>query len=109
MKNDLTVSGQKSKEKNWRDIMASVVKLGELSTVEPILGDLDGWKVVEGTPSMKTWILHSSEDSKMISGYWEATPGTYHATYTGYEFVHLIAGRIVITPDGGDFCDCCRR
>jgi uncharacterized cupin superfamily protein len=82
--------------------MSSVVKLGMPDSVEPILGDLDGWKVVEGSPSMKTWVLHTSDDSKMMSGYWEATPGTYHATYSGYEFVHLIAGRIVITPDGGE-------
>jgi uncharacterized cupin superfamily protein len=38
----------------------------------------------------------------MISGTWEATPGSYHATYTAYEFVHLIKGRITITPDDGD-------
>ena len=82
--------------------MSSLVKLGPLDSVEPVLGDLDGWVVVEGTPSMKTWVLHTSNDSKMMSGYWEATPGTYHATYTDYEFVHMIAGRIVITPDGGE-------
>ena len=82
--------------------MSSIVKLGPLSAVEPVLGDLDGWVVVEGTPTMKTWVLHTSNDSKMMSGYWEATPGTYHATYTDYEFVHMIAGRIVITPDGGE-------
>jgi uncharacterized cupin superfamily protein len=34
-------------------------------------------------------------------GHWRASPGTYHATYTDYEFVHMIAGRIIITPDGG--------
>lgn len=32
---------------------------------------------------------------------WQATSGTYHATYSDYEFVHMISGRIVITPDGG--------
>ena len=37
----------------------------------------------------------------MISGYWEATPGTYHATYASFEFVHLIEGKLTITPDGG--------
>ena len=37
----------------------------------------------------------------MISGYWEATPGTFHVTYTSYEFVHLIEGKVTITPDGG--------
>lgn len=68
---------------------------------EPIVADLEGWIVVAGKPSMKTWIQHTSADGSMISGTWEATPGTYHATYKGYEFVHLMAGRIKITPDGG--------
>ena len=80
--------------------MARIIKHGEISTVTPITDDLEGWVVTEGTPSMKTWIMHSSEDGTMISGYWEATPGTYHATYTDYEFVHLIQGEIVIAEDG---------
>lgn len=50
---------------------------------------------------MKTWVLHASADGSMISGCWEAKPGTCHATYTAYEFVHLIKGKITITPDGG--------
>jgi uncharacterized cupin superfamily protein len=78
----------------------TVVRLGQPGP-EPITGDLEGWKVVEGKPTMKTWIQHTSADGSMISGTWEATPGSYHATYTGYEFVHLIQGRITITPDGG--------
>ena len=68
---------------------------------EPITGDLDGWKKVEGNPTMKTWVQHTSNDGSVISGTWEATPGTYHATYGAYEFVHLIDGQITITPDGG--------
>ena len=81
--------------------MQTITKLPATSAVTPLTSDLDGWKVIEGTPAMKTWVLHSSNDGNMISGYWECTPGTYHATYTDYEFVHLIKGRIVITPDGG--------
>jgi uncharacterized protein len=27
--------------------------------------------------------------------------GTYHVTSSAYEFVHMIYGRIVITPDDG--------
>ena len=68
---------------------------------EPITADLEGWVPVSGKPSMKTWIQNTSADGSMISGTWEATPGTYHATYKGYEFVHLMAGKIKITPDGG--------
>jgi uncharacterized cupin superfamily protein len=78
----------------------TVVKLGK-PTGQPITDDLEGWRVVEGKPTMKTWVQLTSADGSMISGTWEATPGSYHATYTNYEFVHLIEGRIVITPDGG--------
>jgi len=81
--------------------MQTITKLDRTPTSLPDTGDLDGWVVVAGAPTMKTWALHTNSDGTMLSGIWEATPGTYHATYTAYEFVHLIAGRIVITPDGG--------
>ena len=68
---------------------------------EPLLTDLEGWVKVEGTPTMKTWVQHTSIDGSVISGTWAATLGTWHATYKFYEFVHLIEGRITITPDGG--------
>ncbi len=68
---------------------------------DPRLTDLDGWTRVEGNPTMKTWVQHTSEDGAVISGTWEATPGTWHARYAFYEFVHLIEGQITITPDGG--------
>jgi len=63
--------------------------------------DLPGWIVVEGRPTMQTAVHHTTADGKVMSGTWRASPGTYHATYTDYEFVHMIAGRIIITPDGG--------
>ena len=68
---------------------------------EPMTTDLDGWVKTEGTPAMKTWVQHTSADGSVISGTWEATPGSWHASYKFYEFVHLIEGRITITPDGG--------
>lgn len=70
--------------------------------VEPITEDLPDWTVVAGQPTMKTYVQHTSADGSMVSGYWEATPGTYRAVYTGFEFVHLLKGRVVITPDGGE-------
>ena len=69
--------------------------------VAAIESDLDGWVKVAGNPTMETWIEYTSDDGSMISGCWEATPGTYHATYGAWEFVHLIEGVIIITPDGG--------
>jgi uncharacterized cupin superfamily protein len=79
---------------------ASFSKIGN-KTVTPIDADLDGWKKVEGHPTMKTWIEYTSDDESMISGWWEATPGTYHVSYDSWEFAHLIEGQITITPDGG--------
>jgi uncharacterized protein len=68
---------------------------------DPITDILDGWTVVEGQPTMKTWVLHTTADGAMISGLWEATPGTFRAVYDSFEFVHLLAGKLIITPDGG--------
>lgn len=67
---------------------------------EPMVTDLEGWTKIEGNPTMKTWVQHTSIDGSVISGTWEATPGTWHASYKFYEFVHLIEGQITITPDG---------
>jgi uncharacterized cupin superfamily protein len=66
----------------------------------PNEADLDGWEKVEGgpVPTMKTWIEYSTEEA--VCGSWEATVGTYRASYSSWEFGHLIAGRIIITPDG---------
>jgi uncharacterized protein len=79
---------------------ATVVKL-PADGPAPITDTLDGWTVVDGAPTMKTWVLHTCADGSMISGLWEATPGTYHAVYESFEFVHLLSGKLTITPDGG--------
>ena len=81
--------------------MDHLFKLDNQDLIEPITDDLEGWSVIDGQPSMKTWIMRTSNDGSMISGVWTATPGTYHAVYAEYEFVHLIEGSITITPDGG--------
>ena len=78
-----------------------IVKFSEIQKPEPDTTDLDGWVVVAGTPTMKTQILHTNQEKNMVSGIWEATVGTYHATYSAYEFVHMISGKITIIPDDG--------
>ncbi len=81
--------------------MNTVIRLSDPKDEDADTTILAGWTATEGAPGMKTWVLHTSADGTMMSGYWEATPGTWHATYSAYEFVHMIAGRIIITPDGG--------
>jgi uncharacterized cupin superfamily protein len=85
--------------------MKHLFKLDNQQSAEVINENLEGWTVVQGTPTMKTWILHTSNDGSMISGVWTATAGTYHATYAEYEFVHIIEGSITITPDGEESMD----
>jgi uncharacterized cupin superfamily protein len=87
-------------ERECRVANKKVTKFG-LKAATPIETDLDGWKKVDGNPTMKTWIEYTADDGSSISGWWGATPGTYHATYAAPEFVHMIQGEIVITPDGG--------
>ncbi len=81
--------------------MQTVTKLPSTNGLTPSTATLDGWVVTAGNPQMKTWALHTSNDGTMVSGIWECTRGSLHATYTAYEYVVLIAGRITITPDGG--------
>ena len=57
--------------------MKHLFKLDNQQSTEVISEILEGWTVVEGSPTMKTWILHTSNDGSMISGIWKATPGTY--------------------------------
>ena len=73
--------------------MQSVVKLSSTAGLTPSTDDLDGWVVTAGSPKMKTWVLHTSAAGDMMSGIWECTKGSYHATYTAYEYVVLIAGK----------------
>ena len=78
-----------------------IVKFNEIKKPKPDTTDLDGWVVVSGNPTMQTQILHTNREKNMVSGIWKATIGTYHATYSAYEFVHMISGKITITPDDG--------
>ena len=78
--------------------MKHLFKLDNQQAAEVITETLEGWKIIDGEPTMKTWILYTSNDGTMMSGIWTTTPGTYHATDAEYEYVHLIEGR----------CICCR-
>jgi uncharacterized cupin superfamily protein len=83
-------------------VMSNVVKFGTYSApkCEPITTDLDGWKPLEGNPSMKTWIENKTDDGKFLTGFWEAMPGTYHVTYKADELIHLFEGKMTLTEDG---------
>lgn len=68
----------------------------------PGTNDLDGRLVVGGSSTIKTLAVYTSNERTMISNIREATLSAYHATYTAYEFVNLIYGKITIIPEGGE-------
>lgn len=82
----------------------NIVSFGKFDApnATPITADLGGWVPVEGSPSMKTWIEHASADGKYLTGFWEATPGTYKVTYNADELVHLFRGKATLTEEGGE-------
>lgn len=79
------------------------VSFGKYTTpnVDPVTSDLDGWTAVEGEPTMKTWLEHIPADGKFLTGYWEATPGSYKVTYNADEMVHMFEGRATLTDING--------
>ena len=80
----------------------SITKFDQRSAA-PVEEDLDGWRKVEGNPTMKRWLQYVSDDGAMRCAWWEGMPGTYHAKYgEAWEFIHLLEGKITITPDGGE-------
>lgn len=68
-----------------------------------ITTDLDGWVKHAGSPSMRTWIEHTSDDGKFLTGFWEAMPGTYlvHFYEQHDEYVHMFEGKVTLTHEDG--------
>ncbi len=64
---------------------------------------LEDWGPLEeatGEP-MQTGGAELWVDGEMSAGIWECTPGPSHWTLETNEVIHLVAGRMTVTPDGG--------
>jgi hypothetical protein len=48
--------------------MNTITKLSVDPSTVPDANDLDGWVVVDGSPTMRTWALHTNSDGRMLSG-----------------------------------------
>jgi len=78
-----------------------IVKYGALRNPA---NSIPGWEVVAGSPEMESFFQFGQPGDRVVSGTWTSTVGTYHATYshpTMHEFVHMIEGKMTITPEGG--------
>lgn len=57
--------------------------------------------VLSGDPRTRTLNYYTAPDERFFAGVWESTPGKWRVSYTENEFVALLAGRVVLTADGG--------
>lgn len=81
--------------------MQTIVKMGDTPADKADTQLFEGWVVIEGDPRMRTWVMHTDQDGVMSSGIWECTPGTMQVAFSGFEFVAVLQGRMIITPEGG--------
>ena len=58
-------------------------------------------KLLEGNPKQTLWMHHSGSTGEFCSGVWSSEPGKWKISYTEEEFCHMIAGRSIITENGG--------
>lgn len=60
-------------------------------------------RLIAGSPSFKTWAQDVAHGDLVHTGVWEATPGqTRSIKGETFEFCHILAGVVEITPDGGE-------
>jgi uncharacterized cupin superfamily protein len=71
-------------------------------------GDLEDWgPLAEATPTEEGAApMHTSgitlwSDGDQEVGVWECTPGPSYWVLETHEMVHILAGRMTVTPDGG--------
>ena len=68
-----------------------------------LAGDLDDWgPLAEATGEpMQTSGTTLWSDADQEVGVWECTPGPSHWTLETNEAIHILSGRMTVTPDGG--------
>ncbi|WP_099866226.1 cupin domain-containing protein [Pararhizobium haloflavum] len=68
---------------------------------EPESDAPDPSRVLDGAPRFTTWNIEQT-DKGLFAGLWRATPGKWMIAYDEWEYFHVLEGRSVVTPDGGD-------
>ncbi len=69
------------------------------AAAEPEITRPDPGKVISGDPVFTTWNAEDREG--LYCGIWESTPGKWRISYDEWEYCRILAGRSVITEDGG--------
>ena len=56
-------------------------------------------KVIAGDPVHTNWTVEQRDG--LFCGIWQSTPGTWRIAYDEWEYCRILAGRSVITEEGG--------
>ena len=69
-----------------------------------VTAELEDWGPLEEATGheMATAGVTLWEDGDASAGIWECAPGPSHWTLETHEVIHLVAGRMTVTPDGGE-------
>lgn len=57
-------------------------------------------ELISGNPEFTCWEVNTA-DGGVSAGRWQATPGKWHFQNDYWEFVRIISGVSIITPEGG--------
>jgi uncharacterized protein len=72
----------------------------DLTDIEPEDSAPPADRVVKGDPRFRTWTVEEADDGALISGVWEATPGTWRVSYDEWEFCNITSGISILHEDG---------
>ena len=69
-----------------------------------IEAELEDWGPLDEAtgPVMATRGVELWADGSASAGIWECAPGPSHWALETHEVIHLVAGRMTVTPDGGE-------
>ena len=67
--------------------------------IEPETGRPDPGKVVRGDPVHTTWNIEDRDG--LCCGIWQSTPGAWRVAYDEWEYIRILAGHSILTPEGG--------
>ena len=59
-------------------------------------------KRIEGDPLQTVWVHYANASGTFSAGVWLSEPGKWRVAYDEEEYCHMLEGRSVITPHGGE-------
>ncbi len=84
--------------------MTETAPLTPLLTVTALAAELTGWEPLEeatGEPMQAASVTLWADGDQEV-GVWECTPGPSYWVQESHEFIHVVSGRMTVTPDGGE-------